>query len=88
MAGLAGLPKTVIKRAQAILTDLTHNPNHKPDLLSLLNTDSIDDLELADTPETQANPALSALSDLDVDALSPKDALDKLYELKKILNNS
>lgn len=81
VAGLAGLPKMVIKRAQAILTDLTRNPKHKPDLLSLLDTPCADA-----TPDISPKPDLltNALSTLDIDSLSPKEALDKLYELKEL----
>jgi DNA mismatch repair protein MutS len=31
------------------------------------------------------HPAVEALGDLDPDALSPREALDKLYELKRLL---
>jgi len=76
VAQLAGLPKPVIHRAEEILQELeqgewTHAPTQPASAvqqLSLFVTES---------------PVLKELKSLDVDALSPLEALTKLYELKK-----
>jgi len=73
VAQLAGLPKPVIHRAEEILQQLeqgepTHAPASDTQQLSLFALES---------------PALEELKSLDVDALSPLEALTKLYELKK-----
>jgi DNA mismatch repair protein MutS len=38
-----------------------------------------------DFPELPEHPALSSLRDITPDELSPKQALEKLYQLKKLL---
>ncbi|HET7091551.1 MAG TPA: DNA mismatch repair protein MutS [Anaerolineae bacterium] len=73
VAQLAGLPKPVVHRAEEILQQLEQgDPAHAPvsgvQQLSLFATES---------------PALEELKSIDVDALSPLEALTKLYELKK-----
>ena len=81
MAQLAGVPATVIRAAR----------KH----LSLLETQSLSvtpqfDLFTAPThaPVAEAAPTddllAAALDDIDPDALSPREALDALYQLKKL----
>jgi DNA mismatch repair protein MutS len=36
-------------------------------------------------PEPEEHPVLQSLRDLQPDELSPKDALEKLYQLKKLV---
>ncbi len=36
-------------------------------------------------PEPETPPVLAALADIDPDALSPREALDLLYRLKKLI---
>ena len=83
MARLAGLPDLTIKRAEQVLTLLEEEKQHK-----ILNTVE-DDLPLfaslkEEVKETPKNPALEALENMDIDNLSPREALDKLYELKQL----
>lgn len=86
VAKLAGLPKAVVKRAGQVLENL--EKSGKSRVISQL----ADDLPLfsllktreEDKPET--SPALEALSAVNPDTLSPREALDKLYELKKMLS--
>ena len=75
VAQLAGLPKPVIHRAEEILLDLeksqaTHEPALMPGVLQL-------------SLFVNESPALEELKSIDVDALSPLEALTKLYELKR-----
>jgi DNA mismatch repair protein MutS len=84
VAKLAGLPAPVIARARTILDTLEKSDRSKPRAI-------IDDLPLfaVRAPETPAagaapHPALAALAALDPDELSPRDALEKLYELRRL----
>ena len=42
----------------------------------------------AESTSTLTDPALTALYELDPDTLSPREALDALYRLKKLSNQS
>ena len=81
VARLAGLPKQVINRAQEVLQELERTspasgreprPKSEPVQLPLF----------ADT-----HPVLSEIEDLDINSMTPLDALNKLYELQKKLRN-
>ena len=78
VARLAGLPEAVLTRAEQVLNQLEEKKAHQKPLF--------DDLPLFSVIEEQAKPKESAvekeLKALDVDALSPKEALDVLYRLK------
>ena len=83
VAKLAGLPPSVISRAQSILRNLEENsssrdmPNTDLPLFSHHTTES---QEPTDT--SVENPALAMLSKIDPDSLTPRDALDAVYRLK------
>lgn len=90
VARLAGLPKLTIKRAEQVLATLEEGKQHK--ILSAME----DDLPLFSALKTniQETPAPiikseveEELEHLDVDSLSPRDALNKLYELKRLLSS-
>ncbi|MDO8933557.1 MAG: DNA mismatch repair protein MutS, partial [Rhodocyclaceae bacterium] len=77
VAALAGIPGSVVRDAKRHLARLENQAvaaGPQPDLF-------------ADAPipaEAAPHPAVDALRDLDPDALSPREALDRLYQLKKI----
>lgn len=73
VASLAGVPKTVTDSAKAILKKL-----EKTDLTLKIN----DKNEEITTPSPIGDEALKMLLELDVDNVSPKDALELLYLLK------
>jgi DNA mismatch repair protein MutS len=76
---LAGLPDAVISRAQEVLT-LLQTSEQSGTLAKLA-----DDLPLfsaAPARETKKSPLDEKLAAINPDALSPKDALDLIYELK------
>jgi len=75
VAALAGVPPAVIKRAKSYLAKLeTPQPaDHPQSLLPLGVPAEADDSELAD-----------ALAAIDPDELTPRQALDALYALKKL----
>ena len=86
VAKLAGLPKSVVKRAEQVLTSL------EQDGKSRSMAKLADDLPLfavmREKEEEKAmahSPALEALEKLNPDELTPRDALEKLYELKALL---
>jgi DNA mismatch repair protein MutS len=83
VAKLAGLPAPVIARAQDVLRALEEGrEGHKP-------LARIDDLPLfAATPApSKASAVEDALRDISPDALSPREALELLYAMKKKLNS-
>lgn len=82
VAKLAGLPPSAVARAKSVLARLEKNQGQ--------GREALDDLPLFATanPEPIASPPSAveqALAELDPDALSPREALDYLYALKKML---
>ncbi|KUO24832.1 DNA mismatch repair protein MutS [Vibrio cholerae] len=81
VAGLAGVPKPVIKNARAKLQQLellSSQPaeTRKPSRVDIAN-------QLSLIPEPSA--VEQALASVDPDQLTPRQALDMLYQLKKLL---
>ena len=85
VAKLAGLPKVVLKRAEQVLDSLEHSDK------STYMVKMIDDLPLFAAVQKKVEekeekleeiPVIKALRALNPDELSPKQALEKLYELK------
>jgi DNA mismatch repair protein MutS len=77
VAQLAGLPKPVIRRAQELLRELEsgkhiQSPEPKREESAQLSL------------FVERDPVLDALKGLDVNSLSPLEALTKLYELQKL----
>jgi DNA mismatch repair protein MutS len=82
VAKLAGLPQAVVSRAEEVLRALEEGrEGHKP-------LARIDDLPLfgASAPVTKTSAVEDALKAIEPDALSPKEALEALYSLKKKLS--
>ncbi|WP_411687944.1 DNA mismatch repair protein MutS [Acinetobacter indicus] len=90
VAKLAGIPANVIKEAQnrlKILEKQSHQSVQKSvqhDLFSepVVETEVIERIVEVEKP----SPALEALRQLDVDNLTPRQALEQLYALKEQLN--
>jgi DNA mismatch repair protein MutS len=84
VAALAGVPGAVIRDAKRRLVVLENRESHQrfdihqPDLFAAAPIDP--------APEPEPHPALEALRELDPDALTPREALARLYELKKLLD--
>ncbi len=81
VARLAGLPPSVLARAKAVLSKLEAGRDATGGLAA-----GLDDLPLFSAlvePEAR-DPLRDALGALDVDALSPREALDVLYRIKGI----
>jgi DNA mismatch repair protein MutS len=75
VAQLAGLPRPVVQRAGEILNQLESSSGKAVKLEPDISR------QLVLFPET--NPILEALKSLDLNALSPIEALNKIYEWKK-----
>jgi DNA mismatch repair protein MutS len=81
VAKLAGLPPAVVERARLVLTELEASDRAAP--VHRL----IDDLPLFSAARgavAPADPLTEALDAVDPDALTPKEALEALYRLKKL----
>ena len=86
VAKLAGLPKIAIKRSEQVLQQLEENKKTKA-------LTQIEDLPLfaslqEEPKKEEPNPVLEELKNLDLDSLTPREALEKLYELKHQINNN
>jgi DNA mismatch repair protein MutS len=78
VAALAGVPAQVIKTAKKQLRALEQNSaaqNPQGDLFAAI----------PDTPEPEEHALLAAVRDIQPDDMSPKAALEILYQLKKLL---
>ena len=78
VAALAGVPNEVIRNAKKQLRTLEQNSaaqNPQGDLFD----------KKPEMPEPEEHPLLGALRDVQPDELSPKAALEKLYQLKKLV---
>jgi len=80
VAELAGLPRPVINRAQEILSLLEAESREMKTRKGILVQ------QLSFFPET--SPLLEDLQNLEIDSLSPLEALNKLYELQQLLRKS
>lgn len=75
VARLAHLPKVVLDRAAQLLTNFENqdnNQNYQPSLFVM------------EQVQPEKSKLLQQLQELDIDSMTPKDALDCLYELKKL----
>ncbi|MFL9841664.1 DNA mismatch repair protein MutS [Sphingomonas sp. ST-64] len=85
VARLAGLPPITIARAKAVLTKLESGREKTGGIAA-----GLDDLPLfaaiEATPEEPVDALRAELASLDIDAMSPREALDTLYRLKTLVN--
>lgn len=75
VARLAYLPKVVLDRAAQLLTNFENqdnNQNYQPSLFVM------------EQVQPEKSKLLQQLQELDIDSMTPRDALDCLYELKKL----
>ena len=82
VAKLAGLPDAVIHRAEGVLRALEEGrEGHKP----LARVDELPLFSASAAPPPKTSAVEEALKEIEPDALTPRQALDALYELKKKL---
>ena len=79
VASLAGVPKDVIRRARAYLRSLENQQGQATGGQAGFDFSAPD----APVPDTELRDAIAAI---DPDSLTPREALDALYELKKKLD--
>jgi DNA mismatch repair protein MutS len=81
VARLAGMPAAVVNHARHALAALETQQTQTREQVDLFAAPP-------EPPQTPASAVEAALDALDPDALSPRDALDALYQLKKLKNKS
>ena len=83
VARLAGMPPAAVKRAKAVLDKLEAGRAKTGGLAA-----GLDDLPLfaaaTEAEEAECDAVRDALAAMDVDAMTPREALDALYRLKGI----
>jgi DNA mismatch repair protein MutS len=82
VAALAGIPAAVVRDARRRLRALENREvgsDTQPDLFAALP---------ADEPDAPSHPAVAALAELDPDSLSPREALEQLYALKRLADKA
>ena len=82
VAKLAGLPPAVVARARSVLAKLEAGRDATGGIAA-----GLDDLPLfaaASEPEHSADPLAAALEEIEPDTLSPREALEQIYRLKRI----
>ncbi|HUG45726.1 MAG TPA: DNA mismatch repair protein MutS [Sphingomicrobium sp.] len=84
VAKLAGLPPGVVKRARAVLSKLEAGRDATGGIAA-----GLDDLPLftaAPEPASKSDPIAEALGGIDPDSLSPREALEAIYRLRRMLD--
>lgn len=79
VARLAHLPKVVLDRAAQLLTNFENQDNDQNYQPSLFVMEQV---------QPEKSKLLQQLQELDIDSMTPRDALDCLYELKKLSEKS
>lgn len=83
VAELAGIPAAVTRRARAMMSEIEARSAASNSQLDLFSVDEPAVPEVEESPANKAAKALTEeLSTLDVDALSPREALASLYALR------
>jgi DNA mismatch repair protein MutS len=81
VARLAGMPQAVVRQARGALEALEANQRAADAQVDLFAAPQA-------VAQPQPSPLADALADLDPDSLSPREALDALYRLKKLQGNT
>ncbi|MDI6746995.1 MAG: DNA mismatch repair protein MutS [Rhodocyclaceae bacterium] len=81
VAALAGVPLGVLREAKRRLVELENRAAQAGPQIDLFAVAAVPP---APTFTTEPHPVIEALAELDPDSLSPREALDKLYALKRM----
>lgn len=85
VAKLAGLPDWIIKRAKEILKELTSGKtDDKETFANISSHNNEDDMQLS-LLDTASNAVTDKLKSVDVNTLTPIEAMNLLYELKNMI---
>jgi DNA mismatch repair protein MutS len=82
VAALAGVPKAVIQRAKTVLHELEQQSVQQPHTMTAQTQAQQIQFDLFNN--AQSHPILDKLDDIDPDSLTPKQALELLYQLKTL----
>ncbi len=86
VARLAGVPEAVVERARAVLTGLEDSREETVDRIAFGDAPTVDqthDVQLGLFAPSEPHPAVEELKALDVENMTPLEALNALAELKK-----
>lgn len=83
MAQLAGVPRAVTERARELLAQLEEESSDFK-LHKAAKPKDEQPAQLSFFSPKEENPAIDVLKNIEVDSLSPLEALTKLYELKRM----
>ena len=90
VAQMAGLPRSVIERAREILTNLEANelsPNRMPKLAKRNPGRDVDRHQVSLFTQIEQSKVEKEIKSMDLNKMTPLDALVKLNELKKMIND-
>ena len=84
VARMAGMPREVVKRADAILKELERRSPSRPQQMSLLSVlmDETQDLSNVTVSSSVGERIAEAIKEMDINSMTPLEALAKLAELK------
>ncbi len=88
VAQMAGLPGAVVQRAEEILLELEASGAAGPSTLLKQAPGRKQKVAMQVGLFANAHPAVESLRALDVDSLTPLDALNRLYELRQLAESS
>jgi len=91
VAQLAGIPRAIVRRAQEILEELESSGRMTVDRAerrSAMRSAPSSDASFQLTMFGGADPVLDELKSMDVESLSPLEAITKLFELQRKVKNS
>jgi DNA mismatch repair protein MutS len=86
VAELAGVPRALTRRAREILTDLEQHPisDGSKGRRRVMSSPAPENVSMQLTLFAPPSPVVTAIRELDVESLSPLEALTKLFELKRL----
>lgn len=85
VAKLAGLPDWIIKRAKEILKELTSGKTDDKETFANISPHSSEDDMQLNLLDTGSNAVTDKLKSVDVNTLTPIEAMNLLYELKNMI---
>jgi DNA mismatch repair protein MutS len=86
VAELAGVPRALTRRAREILTDLEQHPtgDGTKRRRRAMSSTTPENMTMQLTLFAPPSPVVTAIRELDVESLSPLEALTRLFELKRL----
>ena len=90
VAQIAGMPPSIVKRAQQILSELENNSNKKTlkgeNIQNAAQKRSGMQLSIFQLDDPALEQIRDEIKNVDINNLTPIEALNKLAEIKKIIN--